>query len=182
MGDQGSGALVSGSGAIEVVKRGVLKKMIEIGGARTHRAVMEAGDAQRVRASWRRGWARRSRASSRLRHDEIAVTSTRRAMACRVERADLSRWEVEVDGDDAQPLRVNYILRGVYVSAGHHRIVWTYRPAHYRPTRAAISRCSSSSRRFATRKRSLRELARAVIHPRRSIRRHRNLAAHRRRD
>lgn len=37
-------------------------------------------------------------------------------------------WEVTVDGLRSMPLLVNGVFRGVDVPAGHHRIVWTYRP------------------------------------------------------
>jgi Bacterial membrane protein YfhO len=35
-------------------------------------------------------------------------------------------WSVTVDGRPARPVRVDTAVRGVVVSAGHHRIVWTY--------------------------------------------------------
>ncbi len=37
-------------------------------------------------------------------------------------------WNVEVDGRAAAPVRVNYLLRGVVVPAGTHRVVWSYAP------------------------------------------------------
>lgn len=39
-----------------------------------------------------------------------------------------SGWKVKVDGRDAEPLRANYLYRGVAAPAGRHRIEWTYRP------------------------------------------------------
>ena len=42
-------------------------------------------------------------------------------------------WHVTVDGDDATPMRVDYLLRGVAVSAGHHAIAWRFHPTHFRP-------------------------------------------------
>jgi hypothetical protein len=41
-------------------------------------------------------------------------------------------WRVEVDGEPAVPIRANYLLRGVWVSAGHHEVTWTFAPAHWR--------------------------------------------------
>ena len=43
-------------------------------------------------------------------------------------------WQVTVDGHPATPIQTNSFLRGVLVQgAGHHDIVWTYRPPHHRP-------------------------------------------------
>ena len=36
-------------------------------------------------------------------------------------------WSVKVDGRDADPLRVDSVLRGVAVPAGTHTVSWTYR-------------------------------------------------------
>ena len=41
-------------------------------------------------------------------------------------------WHVDVDGEPAMPVRANYMLRGVWVPAGHHQIVWRFEPAHWR--------------------------------------------------
>ena len=38
-------------------------------------------------------------------------------------------WRVTVDGHDATPVRANYLLRGVWVDAGHHAIAWRFSPA-----------------------------------------------------
>jgi hypothetical protein len=61
-------------------------------------------------------------------------------------RADLTRpavvvlddawergWRVEVDGEPAQPLQADMVLRGVVVPAGAHEIVWSYRVPGLRP-------------------------------------------------
>jgi hypothetical protein len=37
-------------------------------------------------------------------------------------------WEARVDGRPARVFRVNYLLRGVLVGVGHHRIEWRFRP------------------------------------------------------
>ena len=41
-------------------------------------------------------------------------------------------WHATVDGHDAPVHRVDYLLRGVTVGAGTHRVQFTYRPASYR--------------------------------------------------
>ena len=41
-------------------------------------------------------------------------------------------WEVEIDGAAATPVRANYLLRGVWVGAGHHAIAWRFSPAHWK--------------------------------------------------
>ena len=41
-------------------------------------------------------------------------------------------WRVSVDGKAATALRANYLLRGVEVGAGAHRIVWEFRPSGQR--------------------------------------------------
>ncbi len=38
-----------------------------------------------------------------------------------------SGWSVSVDGVSAEPLRANYLFRGVQVGQGHHVARWTYR-------------------------------------------------------
>jgi hypothetical protein len=37
-------------------------------------------------------------------------------------------WRVTVDGQNAEILRVNYALRGVYVDGGTHRVEFQFRP------------------------------------------------------
>lgn len=41
-------------------------------------------------------------------------------------------WHVSVDGEPASGFRANYILRGVQVPAGTHRVVWEYHPDGHR--------------------------------------------------
>ncbi len=41
-------------------------------------------------------------------------------------------WQVSVDGRPAPIDRVDYVLRGVLLSSGTHRIVFTYAPASFR--------------------------------------------------
>lgn len=68
------------------------------------------------------------------------VTVTDRSNASVAIRAQLDRpgvvvlndswapgWSVQVDGREAEPVRVNDVMRGVAVGAGDHEIVWRYR-------------------------------------------------------
>ena len=41
-------------------------------------------------------------------------------------------WTVEIDGEPAPLVRANYILRAVWVGAGHHAIVWRFAPKGFR--------------------------------------------------
>ena len=41
-------------------------------------------------------------------------------------------WRVDVDGAAATPVRANYLLRAVWVSAGNHEVTWRFEPAHWR--------------------------------------------------
>jgi hypothetical protein len=41
-------------------------------------------------------------------------------------------WEVTIDGTPAPIYRVNRVMRGAAVSAGHHRLVYTYAPRSFR--------------------------------------------------
>lgn len=40
-------------------------------------------------------------------------------------------WEVTIDNQPAEYIRVNYLLRGLRIPAGEHTITWTFRPASY---------------------------------------------------
>ena len=42
-------------------------------------------------------------------------------------------WTIEVDGVAAPMLRANYLMRGVWVGAGHHAITWRFEPREFRP-------------------------------------------------
>jgi Bacterial membrane protein YfhO len=41
-------------------------------------------------------------------------------------------WEATVDGKEISIVRANYFARGVFVPAGEHRVVFTYRPLSFR--------------------------------------------------
>ena len=45
---------------------------------------------------------------------------------------DYPGWEVNVDGQAVEPVRVEKMYRGVDVPAGSHEISWVYRPASVR--------------------------------------------------
>jgi hypothetical protein len=69
-------------------------------------------------------------------------------------------WEATIDGSPAPIVRANYFVRGVFVPAGEHRIVFAYRPLSFRVgALVSIFTCgfvliglaASSMRRVATR-------------------------------
>lgn len=41
-------------------------------------------------------------------------------------------WQVTVDGTSAAPVRANYLMRAVWVKAGHHAITWKFSPRRWR--------------------------------------------------
>ncbi|CAN5387719.1 hypothetical protein BH11MYX1_BH11MYX1_41800 [soil metagenome] len=41
-------------------------------------------------------------------------------------------WHVSVDGVHTASIRANYLLRGVWVTAGHHEVIWEFAPDHWR--------------------------------------------------
>ncbi len=41
-------------------------------------------------------------------------------------------WNVMVDGVHTTSIRANYLLRGVWVTGGHHEVVWEFSPDHWR--------------------------------------------------
>lgn len=43
-------------------------------------------------------------------------------------------WTVKIDGQQAEPLRVNYVLRAVEVPEGEHTIEWSYRAPNWETT------------------------------------------------
>ncbi|MDR1757218.1 MAG: YfhO family protein [Culturomica sp.] len=45
-----------------------------------------------------------------------------------------SGWKATIDGEEVPIVRVNYILRGIYVPAGMHEIVMTFKPASLKVT------------------------------------------------
>lgn len=61
--------------------------------------------------------------------DAIAVTvDAPRAGLVVLNELAFPGWTVEVDGEPALPLRANYVMRAVYVGAGHHAIRWRFEP------------------------------------------------------
>lgn len=41
-------------------------------------------------------------------------------------------WQVTVDGASATPVRANYLMRAVWLKAGHHTITWKFSPPRWR--------------------------------------------------
>jgi hypothetical protein len=41
-------------------------------------------------------------------------------------------WTAYVDGEETEIYRTNYVFRGVFLSAGHHEVKFTYRPSSFR--------------------------------------------------
>ncbi|HEY0255138.1 MAG TPA: hypothetical protein VGC41_26605, partial [Kofleriaceae bacterium] len=41
-------------------------------------------------------------------------------------------WHVTIDGRESPPIRTNSLLRGAWVPAGHHELVWRFDPPHWR--------------------------------------------------
>ena len=62
---------------------------------------------------------------------ELEAEATRRALVV-LSDVHYPGWHATVDGREAPIERVDYLLRGVPVDAGAHRIVLTYRPASWR--------------------------------------------------
>jgi hypothetical protein len=62
---------------------------------------------------------------------ELSARATRRALVV-LSDVHFPGWHATVDGREAPIERVDYLLRGVPVDAGAHRIVLTYRPASWR--------------------------------------------------
>ena len=60
-------------------------------------------------------------------HARVVVDAPREGVLSLAQR-DAPGWRVTVDGKPAQKLLANGIFRAVAVTAGHHEVVWTYRP------------------------------------------------------
>jgi len=59
-------------------------------------------------------------------HIELRAELDRPGMVVLADQLDKG-WTVTVDGRDAEPLRVDSVLRGVRVPAGEHTVSWRYR-------------------------------------------------------
>ena len=51
-------------------------------------------------------------------------------------------WSVTIDGTEATPLRVNYVLRAVEVPEGNHIVEWSYRAPAWNITEGITLLCS----------------------------------------
>jgi hypothetical protein len=89
---------------------------------------------------------------------ELSVRADRRALAV-LSDVHFPGWHATVDGREAPIERVDYLLRGVAIDRGEHRIVFTYRPASWRigwlvTVLAALGLCAAvwkSGRRWPAR-------------------------------
>jgi hypothetical protein len=61
---------------------------------------------------------------------DMAVNSTEAGVLLLNDRY-YDGWRVHVDGKEAPVLKCNYIMRGVHLPAGEHKVVFTYRPYLY---------------------------------------------------
>jgi len=130
--------LVAWYGAATVIEpRGVLVAMRAIqepDGAR-RRAIVEPADALALPLDWLAYPAPDAREGvlESYEPDEIrfAVDAPRAGLVVLNELA-FPGWHVTVDGEPAAALRANYLLRAVWVDAGHHEIAWRFEPAHWR--------------------------------------------------
>lgn len=64
-------------------------------------------------------------------HIELAV-DTERAAHLVLSELDYPGWTVRIDGREAEIITTDYLLRGVGVRAGHHRITFDYQPLSLR--------------------------------------------------
>jgi hypothetical protein len=62
---------------------------------------------------------------------ELSATADRRALVV-LSDVHFPGWHATVDGREVPIERVDYLLRGVPVDAGTHRIAFTYRPTSWR--------------------------------------------------
>jgi hypothetical protein len=167
--------LVMWYGGIAIVGANeVLPEMVKIGHDRRLFAVVEPAEAARLPASLRRGapGAKQGELES-YDTDEIAigVDAPREGLVV-LNELGFPGWHVEVDGEPAVALRANYLMRAVYVTAGRHRIVWSFHPAHYRLLLDGyLAALTAIVVAFATRRRRARSARPAADHPSRSSRR-----------
>jgi hypothetical protein len=101
---------------------------------RRRRAILEPDDAARVPAGFTSELPE-SREGQLASYDADAISvriDAPRAGLVVVNEIMFPGWHVSVDGDDAVPLRANYLLRAVWVEAGPHLITWRFDPAHSR--------------------------------------------------
>jgi hypothetical protein len=51
-------------------------------------------------------------------------------------------WTVKIDGEEARPLRADYILRAVELPAGEHTVEWSYRAPNWALVEGIALACS----------------------------------------
>jgi uncharacterized membrane protein YfhO len=64
-------------------------------------------------------------------HVEIDTKASRRSLLVLTD-SWFPGWKATVDGQDAPVERVDYLIRGVVVPAGSHRVELSYEPASWR--------------------------------------------------
>jgi hypothetical protein len=167
--------LVMWYGAVSVVKSNqVMPEMVKVGYEGRRRAVIEPDVAARLPVALQTAAAAGKPGDlDRYDPDEIAVTvDVPRDGLVVLNELGFPGWEVEVDGTPADPLRANYMMRAVYVTAGRHQIVWSFHPAHYRLLLDGyLAALTLMLVAFATRKRSPPPARVVAGHPSRSNRR-----------
>ena len=128
--------LIAEYGAVEVVADHPLEaiRALEQPDGRRLRAVVETADASALppeAATATPGMIEGTLES--YAPDRIAFsTSSQTAGLVVLDEIMFPGWRVAVDGEPATPIRANYLLRAVWVPAGHHDIAWTFDPPHWR--------------------------------------------------
>ncbi|MEF9950197.1 MAG: hypothetical protein RR752_03370, partial [Mucinivorans sp.] len=51
-------------------------------------------------------------------------------------------WVPYIDGEDALPLRVDYVLRAVEIPRGEHQVVWRFAAPHFAVVSGVTRVCS----------------------------------------
>lgn len=129
--------LVQWVGAVEVVERrkvlDAMRGLVEPDGVR-RRAIVEPDDAKRLPAEAAAGAPdAREGVLASYEPDEIRVTvDAPRAGLVVLNEILFPGWRAFVDGKEATPVRANYLLRTVWVTAGRHDITWRFEPRRWR--------------------------------------------------
>jgi hypothetical protein len=131
--------LIAWYGAVTVVPDGrdqvlAAVRAVEQPDGRRERAIVELSDAVGLPPEAATG-APGSREGTLVSYEPDTIRFTVEASSAGLVVLDeimFPGWRVMVDGVRTPSIRANYLLRGVWVSAGHHEIVWQFAPAHWR--------------------------------------------------
>lgn len=122
-------AFLVGSAEIAETPEKALEKMSRLGPALRWRAILEepfpAMDRLRGNPEGRIRWIHYGPTEVRLR-----VDNDRPALLVLTDTYDPD-WHAEVDGSPARIWRTDYLFRGVYLEAGHHSVLFRYRPIFF---------------------------------------------------